>query len=107
MPAARRFAFPVQDYPAHGNRDPIPKNFELHHQLRNRVRIVSSVLAGDPERGYILEILLKKRPEIKRVRSVIAIGSVAIEFDSARLPKKPADHAGRRVGQYRPEADRY
>lgn len=67
---------------------PIPKNFELHHQLRNRVRIVSSVLAGDPERGYILEILLKKRPEIKRVRSVIAIGSVAIEFDSARLPKK-------------------
>ncbi|WNB74614.1 heavy metal translocating P-type ATPase [Methylomonas koyamae] len=67
---------------------PIPKNFELRHQLRNRVRIVSSVLAGDPERGYILEILLKKRPEIKRVRSVIAIGSVAIEFDSARLPKK-------------------
>ncbi|ATG89701.1 heavy metal translocating P-type ATPase [Methylomonas koyamae] len=67
---------------------PIPKNFELRHQLRNRVRIVSSVLAGDPERGYILEILLKKRPEIKRVRSVIAIGSVVIEFDSARLPKK-------------------
>lgn len=67
---------------------PIPKNFELRHQLRNRVRIVSSVLAGDPERGYILEILLKKRPEIKRVRSVFAIGSVVIEFDSSRLPKK-------------------
>ncbi|OAI13756.1 ATPase P [Methylomonas koyamae] len=67
---------------------PIPKNFELRHQLRNRVRIVSNVLAGDPERGYILEILLKKRPEIKRVRSVIAIGSVVIEFDSGRLPKK-------------------
>ncbi|WFP51984.1 heavy metal translocating P-type ATPase [Methylomonas sp. EFPC3] len=67
---------------------PIPKNFELRHQLRNRVRIVSRVLADDPERGYILEILLKKRPEIKRVRSVFAIGSVVIEFDSSRLPKK-------------------
>lgn len=64
------------------------RHFEVRHQLRNRIRIITPVLVGDPERSYIFEILLKKRPEIKRVRSVIAIGSVAIEFDSSRLPAK-------------------
>ena len=46
------------------------------------------MLAKDVERSYIFEILLKKRPEIKRVRSVIAIGSVVIYFDAERLPVK-------------------
>ncbi|WP_347989390.1 heavy metal translocating P-type ATPase [Methylomonas sp. AM2-LC] len=64
------------------------KNFYLKHQLNNRIRIISPVLANDRERGYIFEILLKKRPEITRVNSVFAIGSVTIEFDSRRLPKK-------------------
>lgn len=63
-------------------------HFSVRHQLKNRVRIITPVLINDPERGYILEILLKKRPEIKRVRSVFAIGSVVIEFDSGRLPAK-------------------
>ena len=63
-------------------------HFSVRHQLQNRIRIITSVLLNDPERGYILEILLKKRPEIKRVRSVFAIGSVVIEFDSGRLPAK-------------------
>jgi len=64
------------------------KHFRLQHQLKNRLRIITPVLADDPERGYIFEILLKKRPEITRVRSVFAIGSVTIEFDASRLPKK-------------------
>ena len=64
------------------------KHFQLQHQLKNRVRIITPVLVDDPERGYIFEILLKKRPEIKSVRSVFSIGSVAIEFDSERFPKK-------------------
>lgn len=63
------------------------KHFRLVHQLSRRIRIVSPLLKNDRERGYIFEILLKKRPEIKKVRSVFAIGSVAIEFDAARLPK--------------------
>jgi Cu+-exporting ATPase len=63
-------------------------HFHIQHQLKNRVRIITPVLVDDPERGYIFEILLKKRPEIKQVRSVFSIGSVAIEFDSARFPKK-------------------
>ncbi len=65
-----------------------PQNFQLVHQLTRRIRIVSPILKNDQERGYIFEILLKKRPEIKRIRSVCALGSVVIQFDPARLPKK-------------------
>ena len=65
-----------------------PKNFQLVHQLKRRIRILSPILKNDQERSYILEILLKKRPEIKKVRSVYALGSVVIEFDPASLPKK-------------------
>ena len=64
------------------------KHFTIQHQLKNRLRIITPILANDQERGYIFEILLKKRPEITKVRSVFSIGSVAIEFDSSRLPEK-------------------
>ncbi|MDD2759244.1 MAG: heavy metal translocating P-type ATPase [Methylomonas sp.] len=68
--------------------NPEYKHFRLQHQLKNRIRIMTPVLKNDPERGYIFEILLKKRPEITSVRSVFGIGSVAIEFDSSRFPAK-------------------
>ncbi len=64
------------------------KNFRLVHQLKRRVRIISPVLNKDLERCFILEILLKKRPQIKRIRSVFSLGSVTIEFDPSELPKK-------------------
>lgn len=64
------------------------KNFELVHELKRRIRITSPILKNNPERGYIFEILLKKRPEIKKVRSVFALGSVVIEFDAEHFPKK-------------------
>lgn len=64
------------------------KHFTLQHQLKNRIRIITPVLKNDPERGYIFEILLKKRPEIKEVRSVFDIGSVVIQFDASRFPVK-------------------
>lgn len=64
------------------------KNFRLVHQLSRRIRVESPILKKDQERGYIFEILLKKRPEIKAVRSVFSLGSVVIEFDPASLPKK-------------------
>lgn len=64
------------------------KHFQLVHQLQRRIRIVTRVLRNDPERSYIFEILLKKRTEIKNVRSVIALGSVVIEFDPNGLPAK-------------------
>ncbi len=65
-----------------------PKNFKLIHQLSRRIRIISPILKKDQERSYIFEILLKKRPEIKNVRSVPALGSVVIQFDPTHLPKK-------------------
>jgi Cu+-exporting ATPase len=63
------------------------KNFTLLHQLKRRIRIISPILKKAPEKGYIFEILLQKRTEIKRVRSTFQLGSVIIEFDPARLPK--------------------
>jgi len=64
------------------------KNFHIVHQLARRIRIVSPILKNDQERAYIFEIILKKRPEIKRVKTVWEIGSMVIEFDPAGLPKK-------------------
>ena len=65
-----------------------PKHFQLEHQLSRRVRIISPLLKNDAERCTIFEIVLKKRPEIKATRSVVALGCVIIEFDPAGLPKK-------------------
>jgi Cu+-exporting ATPase len=65
-----------------------PTHFKLIHQLTRRVRIISPVLKNDAERSTIFEIILKKRPEIKKIRSVVALGCVVIEFDPAGLPKK-------------------
>jgi Cu+-exporting ATPase len=64
-----------------------PRHFQIEHALRRRVRIVAPSLRGDPERAYVLDILLRKRPGIRRVRVVPGIGSVAIDFDPARLPR--------------------
>lgn len=64
------------------------KHFRIQHELTNRIRIITPVLKNDPERCYILEILLKKRPEINNVRSGVGIGSVVVEFDASRFPKK-------------------
>jgi len=64
-----------------------PANFHVAHALRRRVRIIAPALIKDSERAYILEILLRKRPEIKRVRATPAIGSLVIYFDPKRLPR--------------------
>ncbi len=65
-----------------------PKNFKLVHELKNRIRIHVPILQKDPERTYIFEIILKKRPEIKFIKSVPEIGSVTLYFDHKGLPKK-------------------
>jgi Cu+-exporting ATPase len=57
------------------------------HELKRRVRIISPVLSKDLERAYILEILLKKRQGILKVRTVVDIASLTIHFDPAILPK--------------------
>ncbi len=57
------------------------------HELNRRVRVISPVLLKDPERAYILEILLKKREGIGDVRTVPDIASIVICFDPNKLPK--------------------
>ena len=64
-----------------------PLRYSVAHRLTRRLRIVSPLLAKNPERCYILEILLRKRPEIREVRSVPALGSLSVHYDPARLPE--------------------
>jgi len=61
--------------------------FTIAHRLSRRLRIVSPLLAKNPERCYILEILLRKRPEIRNVRAVPEIGSVTLHYDPVHLPE--------------------
>lgn len=59
----------------------------LVHELQRRIRVIAPVLLKDPERAYVLEILLKKRPGVVDVHSVPEIASVTIKFDPRQLPK--------------------
>ena len=64
-----------------------PRHYRIEHALRRRVRILAPSLRKDPERAYVLDILLRKRPGVKQVRVVPDIGSIVIHFDPAQLPK--------------------
>ena len=64
-----------------------PAHFTVAHALKRRVRIHTPVIRKDPERAYVLEILLRKNPQVKRVRAVPDIGSVVIHFDPHGLPR--------------------
>lgn len=62
-------------------------HFQLKHELKNRIRIIVPALLHDPEKAYILSIILRKRPEITAVKSTPQIGSVTIFYQSKTLPK--------------------
>ncbi len=87
------------------------EHFTLAHELRRRVRIVAPSLRRDLERSYALDILLRKHKAIRDVRSVPDLGSVAISFDPAALPKDKlltlVDRVIANLGQggHRPAAD--
>lgn len=66
---------------------PETKHCRLVHALSRRVRILAPAMAKDPERAYILEILLRKRKEILKVRVTPEIGSIVVYFDPQRLPQ--------------------
>ena len=61
------------------------KNFRVVHRLSRRIRLVAPALARQPERCYILEILLRKHGAVKDVRAVAQIGSVTLHYDPAQL----------------------
>ncbi|MFO1417581.1 MAG: heavy metal translocating P-type ATPase [Methylotetracoccus sp.] len=72
------------------NEEPVEQEFvnvRLVHQLRRRVRVLAPVFSRDLERCYALEILLRKHQGVRDLRVVPAIGSFAIVFDPAVLPK--------------------
>ena len=63
-------------------------HFTLTHQLRRRVRVLAPSLRKDLERSYALDILLRKHDAVRNVRTIPELGSVAISFDPAVLPKE-------------------
>jgi P-type Cu+ transporter len=63
----------------------VPLEIQVAHALQRRIRVVIPVLKGDRERFYLLEILLRKRPAIREVRSECRIGSLTIHFDPAAI----------------------
>lgn len=64
------------------------KNFQVVKSWDNRVKVISPVLIGEPERAYIFQILLNKRPEIKEMLLTVQSGEVDIKFDAESLPKE-------------------
>ena len=64
-----------------------PVDVRLAHALQRRIRVVIPALKGDREHFYLLEILLRKRPAIREVRSECRIGSLTIHFDPAAITR--------------------
>ena len=62
------------------------KRYRVLHALPRRLRVYTPAVLRDRRRAYLLEILLTKHPGVARVRAVAAIGSVAVDFDPARIP---------------------
>lgn len=54
--------------------------------LSRRVRITAPILLNDPERAHILEVLLKQRDGIEKVRTTPETAAVVIYFDPQQLP---------------------
>ena len=63
------------------------KHGRVVHRLSRRLRLVAPALEKQPERCYILEILLRKHGAVKHVKSVPAIGSVTLHYDPVALPE--------------------
>jgi Cu+-exporting ATPase len=64
------------------------KHFEVAHRLNRRLRLVAPALVRQTERGYLLEILLRKHAAVKDVRVVPDIGSVTLHYDPAQLAEE-------------------
>ncbi|WP_126446025.1 heavy metal translocating P-type ATPase [Sulfuricystis multivorans] len=63
------------------------KHFRIVHRLPWRLRLIAPPLVKNPERCYLVEILLRKHAAIRQVRCVQEIGSLTIQYDAALLPE--------------------
>ncbi len=61
------------------------KHARVVHRLPRRLRLIAPALEKQPERCYLLEILLRKHGAVKHVKSVPRIGSVTLHYDPAQL----------------------
>ena len=61
-------------------------NFEIIQEIQQHLCIKAPCLYQDPERARIFEMLLCKRDEIKSAKASPTAASVAIQFDSEKLP---------------------
>ena len=61
-------------------------NFEIIQEIQQLLCIKAPCLYQEPERARIFEMLLCKRDAIKSAKASPAAASVAIQFDSEKLP---------------------
>ncbi len=64
------------------------KNLRLVKTWENRVKVVAPALRNEPERAYIFQILLNKRPEIKELLITVQSGEIDIKFTPDSLPQE-------------------
>ena len=64
------------------------KHIQVAHRLSRRIRLLAPSLVRQTERGYLLEILLRKHTAVKDVRVVADIGSVTLHYDPALLAEE-------------------
>lgn len=63
------------------------ETFTVLHELRRRVRVFVPAIHRQTERAYILEILLRKHPAVRKVRATARIGTLTVWFDPAVMPQ--------------------
>ncbi|WP_305907252.1 cation transporter [Methylomarinum sp. Ch1-1] len=63
------------------------KNFTLVKTWENRIKAVSPVLKDEPDRAYIFQILLNKRPEISELQISVKSGEIDIRYDAEKMPR--------------------
>ncbi|WP_031433413.1 heavy-metal-associated domain-containing protein [Methylomarinum vadi] len=64
------------------------KNFRLVKTWENRVKVIAPALQGEPERAYIFQILLNKRPEIQELLITVKSGEIDIKFAAESLSRE-------------------
>lgn len=64
------------------------KHFKLIKAWENRVKVLSPVIQDNPERAYIFQVLLNKRPEITELLITVDKGEIDVRFIPESLPKE-------------------
>ncbi|MFA6021693.1 MAG: HMA2 domain-containing protein, partial [Rhodospirillales bacterium] len=60
-------------------------HIQLLHSLPRRIRVHVPAIVKDDERAYVLEIALKKHPDLASVSVAPRIGSLTVRFNPARI----------------------